>query len=129
MQQDHDHRPDGLPGEDPGDDVRRILAMASEVQLPPGAAERLMARIAGESQAGRAESPQSFMPRRRDGWRLAALPLAASLALGVILGAQGRLDFILPDAITGGDALNEDVLIDDLGGMGEADAAAEENLS
>jgi hypothetical protein len=58
----------------------------------------------------------------------AALPLAASLALGVYLGAQGALDFMLPTAITGGVALNDDAP-DELGGVGEADAYAEESLS
>jgi hypothetical protein len=58
----------------------------------------------------------------------AALPLAASLALGVYLGARGTLDFMMPSAITGSVAQTEDVP-DELGGVGEADAYAEESLS
>jgi hypothetical protein len=58
----------------------------------------------------------------------AALPLAASLALGVYLGAIGQLDFMLPSAITGSIASNDEIP-DELGGVGEADAYAEESLT
>ena len=54
--------------------------------------------------------------------------MAASLALGIYLGAKGSLDFMLPSAITGGVALNDDPP-DDLGGVGEADIYAEESLT
>ena len=52
------------------------------------------------------------------------MPLAASLALGVWLGANGKMDFIMPSAITGGVALNDDGEVDDLGGVGDAYAEA-----
>ena len=48
----------------------------------------------------------------------------ASLALGVWLGANGKMDFIMPSAITGGVALNDDGEVDDLGGVGDAYAEA-----
>jgi hypothetical protein len=67
------------------------------------------------------------MPRRSLLRYATALPLAASLALGVYLGARGTLDFMLPAAITGV-ALNEET-IDDLGGVSEADDYAAESLS
>jgi hypothetical protein len=67
-------------------------------------------------------TPRSFMRYA------AALPLAASLALGIYLGAQGSLDFMLPTAVTGDMALGDDVT-DDLGGVSEADAYAAESLT
>lgn len=106
------------------DELRRILSLASGPKPPAEAMARLMARVAVEPQQGKVVA---FPPaRRRGGWALAALPLAASLLLGVYLGARGQLDFMLPNAITGGVALGEDAIIDDLGGMGDA---AAENLS
>ncbi len=121
-------RNDGLPGQptpEQGEhELRRILSLASDPAPPPEAMARLMARVAVEPQQGKV---LVFPPaRRRGGWALAALPLAASLLLGVYLGARGQLDFMLPNAITGGVALGEDAIIDDLGGMGDA---AAENLS
>ena len=58
----------------------------------------------------------------------AALPLAASLALGMFLGAKGTLDFMMPTAITGSLAQVDD-MPDELGGVGEAAAYAEESRS
>ena len=109
-------------------ELRAVLARASEPQLPAGAAERLMARIAAEPQerkivqfAPRPQAPRPF-------WRYAAaVPLAASLALGVWLGANGKMDFMMPSAVTGGVALNDDTPVDDLGGVGAA--FAEEGLT
>lgn len=109
-----------------------VLSLASEPPVPADAVSRLMTRIAAEPQ----DSPQAdiiaFAPRvaaRRPSILryAAALPLAASLALGVYLGAYGKLDFMLPAAITGV-ALNDDAP-DDLGGVGEADAYADESLT
>jgi hypothetical protein len=89
----------------------------------------LLARIAEEPQEARVIPLPQRAARRPGLFRYAAaLPLAASLALGVYLGAKGTLDFMLPTAITGSMALNEDVP-DDLGGVGEAEAYAEESQS
>lgn len=101
--------------------MRAVLAHASAPPLPAGAVDRLMARIATEPrQAG----VMPFAPRPRAPraafWRHAAAPLAASLALGVWLGASGRVDFVLPNAVTGGVALIDDAPVDDLGGVGDA---------
>ncbi len=121
MEQGRDGGPDRQAPDNGEAELRRILSRASAPEAPPEALARLMARIAAEPQAGKVVA---FAPRpRRGGWGLAALPLAASLLLGVYLGAKGQLDFMLPAAITGGVALGEDAIIDDLGGMG--DAAAE----
>ena len=114
-------------------EAREIDALLSLASRPPSgdaAMARLMARIDAEA---REEKVIAFTALRRPPrpsiFRLAAaLPLAASLALGVYFGARGSLDFLLPSALTGGVALS-DVPPDDLGGVGEADAYAEESLS
>jgi ferric-dicitrate binding protein FerR (iron transport regulator) len=127
-----DMRPDhGTPEEHR--EIAKVLAHASAPPAAAAAAARLMARIADEAQEQPTAKVPDFAPRPRPAARrvlrfAAALPLAASLALGVYLGAKGTLDFMLPAAITGGVAANED-LPDELGGVGEADAYAEESLS
>ena len=87
-----------------------------------------MARIVAEPQEAKVVA---FAPRpsaRRPVWRLvAAVPLAASLALGIWLGANGKMDFMMPRAVTGGVALNDDAAVDDLGGVGDVAAYAEED--
>lgn len=122
-------QPDPHP-DDAGAEARAIAAvlrLASDPQLPEGAADRLMARIAVEPQGARVIPLPRRAPARPSLMRYAAaLPLAASLALGVYLGAKGTLDFMLPSAITGSLAQNDDAP-DDLGGVGEADAYAEES--
>ena len=109
-------------------EIDAVLARASAPGLPPGAMDRLMALIAAEPQQ---VNVIPFAPRpapRRPVWRLAvAVPLAASLALGVWLGANGKMDFMMPSAVTGGVALNDDTPVDDLGGVG--DAYAEEGTT
>ena len=57
-----------------------------------------------------------------------AVTLAASLALGFYLGAQGALDFALPTSLVSTIAQNEEPA-DDLGGVGEADAYFAEGLT
>lgn len=109
-------------------EIAAVLTRASDPRLPAGAADRLMARIAAEPQAAKVIA---FAPRARPRpsvWRyVAAVPLAASLLLGVYLGANGKMDFVLPNAVTGGVALNDDAPVDDLGGVG--DAYAEEGTT
>jgi len=109
--------------------IDAVLRLASDPPLAQGAAERLMARIAQEPQEARVVA-LPLRGRSRPGLfrYAAALPLAASLALGIYLGAMGTLDFMMPSAITGNVALNDDVA-DDLGGVGEAEAYAEESQS
>ena len=118
-------------------EIDRVLGLASVPELPEGAAARLMARIGSEKQITDTPAHDQadvilFRPRARQstGWLrvAAALPLAASLALGVYLGAAGTLDPVLPTAVTGSVATVDDT-IDDLGGVGEADAYAEESLT
>lgn len=111
-------------------EVRAVLGHASVPQLPAGALERLTARIAAEPQDARV-IPFAPRPRPARGvWRYAAaVPLAASLALGVWLGANGKMDFMMPTSVTGGVALNDDAGIDDLGGVGDVTAYAEEGTT
>lgn len=109
-------------------EIRAVLARTSQPGLPAGAADRLMARLAAEPQEAKVIA---FAPRPRNRgrvWRFAAaVPLAASLALGIWLGANGKMDFMMPNAVTGGVALNDDTPVDDLGGVG--DAYAEEGTT
>ena len=106
----------------------RLLAFATVPDLPPGAVERLLARI----EATRTDNVVLFRPaapRRSAVFRYAAaLPLAASLALGIYLGARGTLDFALPAAVTG-DVASADDPAPDFSGLGEAEQYVEDNLS
>jgi hypothetical protein len=94
----------------------RLLAQAAK-PVPPAGAE---ARLAMKIQGMRAAPPRRHLP-----WA-AALPLAASLALGIYLGAIGETDSWLP---VGDIAVNEDEASSDLTGIGEAEALAEESRS
>jgi hypothetical protein len=71
-------------------ELDRLLALATVPAVPEGAEARLMARLA-QVEAG--ETVVTFKPRQRRlvPW-LSALPLAASLACGIYLGAAGFAD-------------------------------------
>lgn len=109
-------------------EIDLVLNRASSPALPEGAEARLLSRI----DEGRSAEVILFRPKPRQahGWMpvAAALPLAASLALGIYLGAAGNLDFMLPASVTG-DVASVNDTVDDLGGVGEADAYSEENLT
>lgn len=128
MEHGKDTRPDMQEAEER--EIGRVLSLASEPPVPSDAMARLMMRIAAEPQDAKVIA---FTPRPRGRGTFfryaAALPLAASLALGVYLGAQGTLDFMLPSAITGGVAWNDDGAIDDLGGVGDADSYAQDSTT
>lgn len=107
-------------------EFRHVLAHASAPDMPSGMSERLLAELGGGPVAGRVVA---FRPRPRNVFRyLAALPLAASLAAGVYLGAMGTLDSLLPQSVTGAVADNGDT-VDDLGGVTDAEDYVEENLT
>ncbi len=87
-------------------ELDQLLAHASAPPLPDAARTRLLQRLAaGESQKpgsnvisfsdarARRASPRA-QSQARLGW-LAGLPLAASLALGIYLGAGGTFDGLL----------------------------------
>lgn len=109
-------------------DIDRLLALATVPDVPPGAMERLMARIEPEA----AGNVILFRPAARTRSVVlryaAALPLAASLALGIYLGAKGSLDFALPAAVTGSVGSADDP-VPDFSGLSEAEQYAEDNLS
>ena len=106
-------------------EVSAVLALATTPSVPEGAMARLMERIAAEPQAAKVIAFTARPAPKTSFWRYAtAVPLAASLALGVWLGANGKMDFMMPSAITGGVALNDDGAVDDLGGVGDAYAEA-----
>lgn len=122
----------GLHGSGPGlEDARaidRLLSFASDPALPEGSAARLLGRLEQPEAAAIIPFRPRSAPRLRVLRYTTALPLAASLALGIYLGARGSLDALLPPAVTGDIATTDDPL-DDLGGVGEANAYAEENVT
>lgn len=77
------------------------LARASHPESPAGAAERLVARVAEEpgrvvSFAARAREQPPPTPAALPGRLAAAAALAASLLLGLYLGASGQGDWLVP---------------------------------
>ena len=109
-------------------EIDRVLSLASVPELPVGAVDRLMARLDEPMADNILLFRPPSMPRSPVLRYATALPLAASLALGIYLGAMGTLDFALPSAVTG-DVASSDDNIDDFGGVGEAEQYAEDNLS
>jgi len=106
--------------------IDRVLATATNPELPDGAMQRLLARLDGADRVVTLPSPKP-PPRSALRW-IAALPLAASLALGVYLGAMGSLDDFLPESVTGELAASEGDNAD-LSGVSEAESYAEEDVS
>ena len=107
--------------------VDQLLNLASQPEVPDGAMARLLDNLPDAPSA----AVLAFRPRplaRPAFVRYAALPLAASLAVGIYLGAQGDLDVVFPTAITGTVAQGDEV-DDDLGGIGELEAYAEEDVT
>ncbi len=111
--------------------VDELLARATQPELPEGARQRLAERLAAA--AGPARVYRRDEGRDGGSWSLswrAGLPLAASLALGIYLGAGGTLDSILPSAITG-TAVTADSGDDpgDFSGISDAETDAAGSLS
>lgn len=106
--------------------IDAMLEAATKPELPAGAEERLLARLQPEGRVvtlpSRKASPGPVLR-----WS-AALPLAASLALGIYLGAMGTLDDFLPGTVTGELAASDDDNAD-LSGVSEAEDYAEEDVS
>ncbi len=106
--------------------IDRVLAAATNPELPAGAMERLLARLDGEDRVVALPSRRPS-PRPVLSWS-AALPLAASLALGIYWGAMGTLDDFLPETVTGELATSDDDNAD-LSGVSEAEDYNEEDVS
>jgi hypothetical protein len=103
-------------------ELDRLLALASTPVLPPSAEERLMAKINPENVVAFISKPKKA--QSAISW-IAALPLAASLAFGVWLGAAGIGTNILPESL-GGDAVAA-AEVDVISGIDEAETLAEDN--
>ena len=103
-------------------EIDAVLNSASHIIVPGGAEARLMRRLS----AG-AGTVIAFPKPRFYRW-LIAMPLAASLALGVYLGAEGSLDSILPTSVTGTIASTDDEPAD-FSGVSDAESYAEEDLT
>ena len=103
-----------------------VLKAATNPELPAGAEERLLARLEREDRVVTLASGKAA-PGPVLRWT-AALPLAASLALGIYLGAMGDLDAFLPETVTGELAASDEENAD-LSGISEAEAYAEEDVS
>ena len=104
----------------------RVLAAATNPELPAGAMQRLLARLEEDDRVV-ALPLRNAAPAPVLRWT-AALPLAASLALGIYLGAMGALDAFLPETVTGESAAGDEENAD-LSGVSEAEAYAEEDVS
>jgi hypothetical protein len=103
-------------------ELDRLFALASKPAPLPGAEDRFMAKlnheniVAFRSKSKKAQSAISW---------IAALPLAASLAFGVWLGAAGIGTNILPESL-GGDAVAA-ADVDVISGIDEAETLAEDD--
>ena len=125
MSNDHDSMTDR--------ELDALLAHATVPVLPEGARQRLLDRAGrgGDAAASnvipfrRPVSAPVHAPSRL-GW-LAGLPLAASLALGIYLGAGGTFDGLLPatayDIIAGGST------DDTITGIEDVESYTEDSLS
>jgi hypothetical protein len=119
-------RIDRVPEAEEARAIDIVLEAATNPELPAGAEERLLARLKGESRVVTLQSRKA-QPGPVLRWT-AALPLAASLALGIYLGAMGTLDAFLPETVTGELAAGDEENAD-LSGVSEAEAYAEEDVS
>ncbi|MBI2719371.1 MAG: hypothetical protein HY245_14240 [Rhizobiales bacterium] len=104
----------------------RLLQFASRPDAASGFEARLMARLARTAQVTTLPPlrPRPAAARMKIGW--AVLPLAASLALGIYLGARGVIDSLLPAAVTNSVAAVDD---DDLTGVTNVTDYSEEHVS
>jgi hypothetical protein len=115
-------------------ELDQLLAHASAPPLADGARTRLLQRLAGEGQSAAAAHVISLSEARarrvrpqeqpRLGW-LAGLPLAASLALGIYLGAGGTFDGYL--ATSAYDLIAGNTSDDVLTGIEDMESYAEES--
>ncbi len=76
----------------------KLMQRASQPSVPVGAEGRVMAAIAA---TGKPSNVVQFAPHRTVNRWAVGLPLAASLLLGIFLGAKGTLDNYLPDSVIG----------------------------
>jgi hypothetical protein len=107
-------------------EIDHVLKHAAKVEASAGAMERMLARL--PARPATAEIVQLSPPKRRPIRNFAwALPLAASLLIGVYLGAAGTIEPFL--GATGDDASLAWSDGDVGSGLEEAEAAAEDGVS
>jgi hypothetical protein len=119
-------------------DLNQLLARASTPVVPRGAEDRLMDRLIVQQKPQAAVgNVVAFTPRSKPGapgaseprsaiaW-LAGLPLAASLAFGLWLGAAGVGTGLLPESLGGALAAAEDSMFS---GVDDAELLSEESQS
>jgi hypothetical protein len=106
-----------------------LLGLASKPKAEPGAAARATARaFAEEGQSNVVVLQPNRKPMAANSnlrW-IAALPLAASLAFGIYLGAMGAGSYVLPESLGGGAIAEEDAL---LSGVEDMEALSDEDVS
>jgi hypothetical protein len=80
---------------------KRLLKRASQPEPPAGAEERAMMRIRLAAAPRTGNVVELRKPAVRSyGWiAAAAIPLAASLVLGVLIGSDSMLDRLLPESV------------------------------
>lgn len=81
-------------------ELDKILKAARQPALPKGFAERLQARLEAERPSNVIAFPTRKLPeqKNRSFW-LSAIPLAASLAVGLYLGAMGSVPVSLDSGL------------------------------
>jgi hypothetical protein len=73
-------------------DLTRLLSQAKQPELPKGFTERLQGKLEVEPTSNVIAFPQKrHVPNTQRGIWLSAIPLAASLAVGIYLGAMADL--------------------------------------
>ena len=102
-----------------------LLKRASDPSIPEGAEARLMTAIQATEQH---LNVVQLQPRPRIQRWAVSLPLAASLVLGIYLGARGTLDSYMPDSIVG-ETLADTVDSEPTSGLDDAESYAEGDLT
>lgn len=105
--------------------LEKLLKRASDPSIPEGAEARLMTAIQATEQH---LNVVQFQPRPRIQRWAVSLPLAASLVLGIYLGARGTLDNYMPDSIIG-ETLAETMDSEPTSGLDDAESYAEGDLT
>lgn len=103
----------------------KLLKRATDPAIPEGAEARLIAAIQAAEQQSNVVKLQ---PRPRIQRWAVGLPLAASLALGIYLGANGTLDNYMPDSIIG-ETLADTSDSEPTSGLDDAESYAEGELT
>jgi hypothetical protein len=103
----------------------RLLKRATDPSIPEGAETRLMAAIRATEQQ---TNVVKFQPRPRIQRWAVGIPLAASLVLGIYLGAKGTFDNYMPNSIIG-DTLADTTDSEPTSGLDDAESYAEGDLT